>query len=157
LCAYLNSGYRRGAKAHRCATNGKKIETEEFDAFAPVAMAGLRSLPDTLASRAIDIRMKRRAPHEKIESFRQRYARDEAKPIKALLEEWCAEREGNITGVEPDLPDGIEDRAADIWEPLIAIADEAGGDWPKRARAAAVSLTGSAKAEIQTKGVELLE
>ena len=37
----------------RCTTNGKKVKTEELSAFAPVALAGLRSLPDTLASRAI--------------------------------------------------------------------------------------------------------
>ena len=35
----------------------------------------------------------------------------------------------------------VEDRAADTWEPLIAIADLAGGDWPARARRAAVALT----------------
>ena len=54
------------------------------------------------------------------------------------------------------MPAGIEDRAADCWEPLLAIADEAGEDWPKRARAAAVYLTRYAKAEAQTMGVELL-
>jgi hypothetical protein len=73
LCAYLNSGYRRGAKAYRCTTNGKQIGVEEFDAFAAVAVAGLKALPDTLASRAISIRMKRRAPDEHVESFRHRY------------------------------------------------------------------------------------
>jgi hypothetical protein len=32
------------------------------------------------------------------------------------------------------------DRAPDAWEPLIAIADVAGGDWPTRARSAALAL-----------------
>jgi putative DNA primase/helicase len=40
------------------------------------------------------------------------------------------------------MPDGLNDRAADTWEPLIAIADLAGGDWPARARAAALALSG---------------
>jgi hypothetical protein len=35
----------------------------------------------------------------------------------------------------------LEDRAADTWEPLIAIADLAGGDWPTRARTAASTIT----------------
>jgi Protein of unknown function (DUF3631) len=157
LRSVLNGGYRRGAKVHRCTTNGKKVETEELNAFAPVAVAGLRALPDTLASRAIFVRMKRRAPDEEIESFRHRYHPAEAKPIKEALIEWCEEIEGSIIGAEPDLPEGIEDRAADIWEPLISIADAAGDDWPKRARAAAVYLTARAKDEAQTKGVELLE
>jgi Protein of unknown function (DUF3631) len=35
----------------------------------------------------------------------------------------------------------LEDRAADVWEPLYAIAEAAGGEWPKRARDAAQALT----------------
>jgi hypothetical protein len=35
----------------------------------------------------------------------------------------------------------LEDRAADTWEPLIAIADLAAGDWPARARDAAATMT----------------
>src|SRR5262245_16178391 len=157
LRSVLNGGYRRGAQVHRCAVNGRQIQTEALDAFAPVAVAGLRALPDTLASRAIIIRMQRRAPSEHVDSFRHRYASAEAEPIKEALEEWCEEVGANIIGAEPDLPEGIEDRAADIWEPLVIVADAAGGDWPARARAAAVYLTAHAREESQTKGVELLE
>jgi hypothetical protein len=35
----------------------------------------------------------------------------------------------------------LEDRAADTWEPLIAVADLAAGQWPELARGAAVALT----------------
>ena len=154
LRSILNGGYRRGAKVHRCVTNGKKVETEELDAFAPVAVAGLRELPDTLASRSIFIRMKRRSPDETVKPFRYRYEADAGKKIKEDLAEWCAGHD--LSGIEPELPAGIEDRAADCWEPLIAIADEAGGEWQKLARAAAVFLTSRAKDEGQTHGVELL-
>jgi hypothetical protein len=41
----------------------------------------------------------------------------------------------------PSLPDELPDRAADVWEPLAAIADVAGHEWPKRARGAARTLT----------------
>ena len=59
----LNSGYKRGAKALRCVTGGgRKVELEELNAYAPVALAGLKGLPDTLASRSILIRLRRRAP-----------------------------------------------------------------------------------------------
>jgi hypothetical protein len=156
LRSILNGGYRRGAKVHRCVVQGKKVEIEELDSFAPVAVAGLRDLPDTLASRSIFIRMKRRAPDEKVESFRYRYHEDQAKPIRKALEDWCEEHGCNLAGAEPELPKGIEDRAADSWEPLLAIADEAGNDWPKRARAAATHLTGRAADETLTTGVELL-
>ena len=157
LRSILNGGYRRGAQVHRCVTHGKKIETEALDAFAPVAVAGLRDLPDTLASRSIIIRMKRRAPDEYVEPFRYRLHVGEIKPIREALAEWCKEHGPNIRIAEPALPRGIEDRNADCWEPLLAIADEAGGDWPKRARAAAVALTHSAADDSVSRGVMLLE
>jgi hypothetical protein len=52
----------------------------------------------------------------------------------------------------------LEDRAADTWEPLIAIADLADGDWPARARAAAATMTAAeAQQEEDTAaGVRLL-
>jgi hypothetical protein len=155
LKSILNEGYRRGAIYGRCVMNGKKVETEDLPVFAPVAVAGLRELPDTLASRAIIVRMKRRAPEEKVEPFRYRYHEGEAKRIREELAEWCAGHD--VTGAEPELPAGITDRVADCWEPLIAIADAAGDDWPVRARAAATYLSKRTADESMTRGVELLE
>ena len=40
----------------------------------------------------------------------------------------------------PHLPDELDDRAQDCWEPLLAIADLAGGDWPGRARVRGAQL-----------------
>ena len=156
LVAFMNAGYRRGAKAHRCSTgNGSKHEALEFDAFAALAVAGLRNLPDALATRAIVVRMRRRAPDEQVEPFRIKHHVPEAKPIREALEEWC--QEVSATLVEPHLPDGVTDRAADIWEPLISIADVAGSDWPQRARSAAVYFTrANAEDEARSGGVELL-
>jgi hypothetical protein len=55
------------------------------------------------------------------------------------------------------MPPGIEDRAADCWEALLAIADAAGGDWPARARAAALELVAQARdADSASLGVRLL-
>jgi hypothetical protein len=154
LRSVLNGGYRRGAKVHRCVVHGKKVDTETLDAFAPVAVTGLRTLP--LASRCIFIRMRRRASDEAIEAFRYRYHVDQAKPIKQALVDWCEQHAAAIGNAEPDLPNGIEDRAADFWEPLRAIADDAADGWPERARAAAVYLTDAAAEESLTAGVELL-
>jgi Protein of unknown function (DUF3631) len=46
----------------------------------------------------------------------------------------------SLQAAEPVLP--VEDRAADTWEPLFAIADLARGDWPEGARKACLALTG---------------
>lgn len=150
----LNSGYRRGAVSTRCMNKGEGIA--DFMCFAPLAVAGLHTLPDTLASRAIFIHMRRRAPDEAVESFRLKHHPAEAKPIKEALMEWCLELDARIIGHEPKLPASIIDRAADCWEPLLTIADFAGNDWPDRARAAAVYLTGAAADDTVTTGVELL-
>ena len=101
LCSLMNAGYRRGAKVRRWNVN--RNAPDEFNAFAPLAVAGLRTLPDTLASRAIFIRMKRRGPNEKIESFRWRNASKAAEPIKCKLQEWCVEIADKIN-LETDHP-----------------------------------------------------
>ncbi len=152
----LNAGHRRGANTGRCIVVGKKVTTEEIPAYCAVALAGLGNLPDTIASRSILIDMRRRAPNEEVEPFRHRYHADEAKPIKKDLAEWCAEHEAQLYGAVPQMPQGIEDRDADCWEPLLAIADAAGEDWPKRAREAAVALVARSAERTQTSGVQLL-
>ncbi len=45
------------------------------------------------------------------------------------------------------LPEALNDRQQDMWEILFAVADRAGGDWPKEAREAAVRLCGRAGSE----------
>jgi Protein of unknown function (DUF3631) len=70
------------------------------------------------------------------------------------LERWAIKAAGVVTW--PDMPAGVQDRAADVWEPLIAVADAAGGAWPSRARAAAVALVAAAKEDVPSLGVRLL-
>jgi hypothetical protein len=47
------------------------------------------------------------------------------------------------------VPYGLNDRACDNWSPLLAIADLAGGEWPQRARAAALDLSGAGRDDEQ--------
>ncbi len=55
------------------------------------------------------------------------------------------EHEAAIASARPALPGSLNDRAADIWEPLLALADLAGGEWPEKARQAAVGLNARAQ------------
>jgi hypothetical protein len=152
----LNAGHRRGAVTGRCVVVGKRVQTEEIPAYCAVALAGLGKLPDTIASRSILIEMRRRAPDEFVEPFRYRVHTPQAIALRDLLGEWCAERRASLTDAQPEIPQGVNDRDADCWEPLLAVADAAGGDWPKRARAAAVCLVAGAAERTQTTGVQLL-
>ena len=134
----LNAGYRKASVAGRCVIRGKEVMTEELPAYCAVAMAGLGSLPDTILTRSIIIRMRRRSPDEKVEPYRQRTNGPEAEPIRERLAHWASSIAETLTF--PELPEGIEDRDADVWEALIALADAAGGEWPAFARVAAVAL-----------------
>ncbi len=55
---------------------------------------------------------------------------------------WASDNLERLRNAEPDPPEELNDRAADNWEPLIAIADLAGGPWPERSRQAALALRG---------------
>jgi hypothetical protein len=155
LRGLLNAGYRRGAVAGRCVVHGKTVETEEIPAFAPVALAGLGWLPDTIMSRAVIIRMQRRAAGEVVEPYRRRIHDSVTEDARRLIEKWASTFPEEIESW-PELPPGIEDRNADVWEPLIAIADELGGAWPNKAREAAVALVAASKEREPSLGVRLL-
>lgn len=150
----LNAGHRRGAVAGRCVVRGKTVLTEEIPAYSAVALAGIGDLPDTILSRSIIVRMRRRAPGETVTPYRRRVHGADLDHLGIRLAEWCEDHADRIQW--PELPAGIEDRDADIWEPLIAIADLAGGTWPERARVSAVSLVSLSKESTPSLGVRLL-
>jgi Protein of unknown function (DUF3631) len=149
----LNAGHRKGAVAGRCVVKGKRIETEELPAYAPVALAGLDDLPATLESRTVVIRMRRRAPDELVQPFRRRECESQASTIREAL---AAFAETIPAGTWPVMPTGIADRNADVWEALLAVADAAGGTWPERARVTAVTHVTDAMGGTPSLGVRLL-
>lgn len=152
----LNAGHRRGAMTGRCKMVGKSVETEEIEAYCAVALAGLGDLPDTVASRAVIVRMRRRAPGERVEPYRRRSHQPDGARLCDRLGEWAMLHSRELAKSRPEMPPGVEDRAADVWEPLLAIADAAGGDWPDLARKAAVAMVCEARDTPATLGVRLL-
>lgn len=153
----LNAGHRRGATSLRCVVKGKSIELVELPAFCPVALAGLGDLPDTLMSRAVIVRMRRRSPTERVEPFRHRVHAVDGHDLRDALDEWTRDVGDQLEDAWPDMPDTVTDRNADVWEPLLAVADAAGGDWPVRARVAAVAHVADAQGGKLTLGVRLLQ
>lgn len=152
----LNAGHRRGAVAGRCATRGRDVVTEEIPAYCAVALAGLGDLPDTILTRSVIIRMRRRAPEEKLEAYRRRLHADEGHALRDRIADWAATVEDLLKDAFPAMPDGIKDRDADVWESLLAIADEAGDSWAERARVTAVTLVTLAKEGTPSLGIRLL-
>jgi len=150
----LNAGHRRGAKIYRSVARGQQVQVEAIEAFCPVALAGIGWLPDTLMSRSVIVRMRRRHQGEAIESFRRRIHGKQGERIRDEIDAWVRSLSDQIEW--PDLPRGIQDRATDVWEPLIAVADLAGGKWPKLAREAAVALVAAANDTEPSLGLVLL-
>ena len=107
--------------------------------WCPMAIALIGKLHPTLSSRSIHIEMQRLRPGETVEHFRS-----EKRPYAQLARKaarWAADNVDALRGAEPELPTGFLNRRGDNWRPLLAIADLAGGDWPIRAREAAMTLS----------------
>lgn len=156
LRGLVNAGHRRGAVAYRC-TIEKGVKVQEYPAFAPVALAGIGDLPDTILDRAVVVKMRRRAPGEYVASFRYRRASEEADPLKEALEGFAERHSEALEDLEPDMPAGITDRPADVWEPLVMIGDYAGPEWSQHLRAAATFLNRERQEKDPSLGVKLLD
>lgn len=154
LRALINAGHERGKPVIRCV--GPTSQVQAFPSFAMVALAGIGTLPETIADRAVMIHMRRRGPGESVAPFRRRRDVPPLTGIRDDLHEWIREHVNHLADAEPEMP--LEDRAADTWEPLIAVADLGGEGWPARARKAALLLVAAeseADAE-QSLGMRLL-
>ena len=141
LRGVLNAGHdRQSATVLRCA--GEDLEPRLFRVFAPVAIAAIGRLPDTLMDRSIVIEMRRKTGGETVDRFR-RGEREGLAGVPRRCARWVADNLEALRTVRPSPIADIDDRATDNWEALFAIADLAGEDWPARARAAALRLSGS--------------
>lgn len=157
LRGVLNAGFRRGGVASLCVGQGAGITYKDFAVFSPKAIAGIGNLPDTVADRAIPIELRRRRPGEEVGRFRLREVEPEALPLRTAAAAWAEARLAALAEARPGLPEALDDRAQDIMEPLLAVADKAGGEWPERARRAAVALlTGEEREDSESLGVRLL-
>lgn len=154
LRALLNAGHRAGARIPRC--HGPTHEVHMFPVYGAVALAGLGDLPDTLMSRSIVIRMRRRAPGEQVAPFRRRIAAPAGHTLARALSRWAASIERDLADAWPEMPPGVTDRPADVWEALLAVADAAGGRWPDRARDACSELCKVNESREASLGVRLL-
>jgi hypothetical protein len=152
----INSGYRRSGATYRVSGVGAAMKAERFSTFGAKALAGIGELPDTITDRSLPIRMHRRTREEPVERFRERLARPEAELLRARLEAWADLHVDELRDAYPALPEELDDRGQDAAEPLLAIADLLGGDWPALARTAVVKLRQALEPGDDSYGVQLL-
>lgn len=152
LRGVIDSGHTRQA-AFVVRTTGDDHEPCQFSTWGAKAISGIGHLSATLMDRSIVLSLRRKLPDEQVR--RLRHAEMDLFPTLAAKLARFAEDAGSTIGrARPDLPDALHDRAQDNWEPLLAIADYAGGEWPSRARACALKL--SDKNEAHSRSTELL-
>jgi hypothetical protein len=145
----INSGHTRSlAYVWRC--NPDSGEPEKFSTWCPRVLSGIGNLSDTNMDRSIVIRLVRRSKGEKIIKLRD-VSPDEFDTLRQKLVRWSADHLEDIKQVRPHIPDQLDDRQGDNWFPLLAIANELGGDWPARVRKLALVLSDSDDTEtVQT-------
>lgn len=156
LRGILNTGYRWNGVASCCVGQGVNITYKDFRTFGAKAIAGIGSLPDTVADRSIAIRLKRRAPGEHIQDFDSDELEREAKALRQRITDWSTSNVKMMATVAPDRLEGVSDRQRQVTKPLLAIADVAGAHWPERVRRAAVEVFSGKSSEDQSTGVQLL-
>jgi hypothetical protein len=136
LRGLINAGYSRHLPSIRCV--GPLQVPTKFENYAMLAAAGIGQLPDTITDRAVNITMRRRSAGETVQPYRANRDRPALHVLRDKLAGWLATHVPDLADTDPDMP--LEDRAADNWAPLVAVADLAGGDWPLTARIAAKVL-----------------
>ena len=148
----LNAGFEQGNPYLR--SSGENFEPVMFDVFCPKAVASIGSLPDTAADRAIVVAMRPKLKTEKVKRLRD--AGGTLAELQAKCARWARDHAEALRQARPKIPDELNDRQADIWEPLLAVADLCGGDWPNWARETAVRLCAE-KSTGEMSGVALLK
>jgi putative DNA primase/helicase len=149
----LNSGHTRQS-AFVVRTVGDEHEPKIFSTWGAKAVSGIGHLPETLMDRAVILELRRKLPSEKVDRLRHA-EKGLFSRLSSMLARWAEDNGAAIERSRPALPDALNDRAQDNWEPLLAIADIAGGEWPKLARDAALKISGSGS-EAASLSAELL-
>jgi len=153
LRGIINAGHTRDS-AYVVRVVGEDFTPTKFSVWGAKALAGIGHLADTIMDRAVVLELRRKLPHEDVERLRHAEA-DLFEVLAEKLARFAEDYRDTIRQARPDLPASLNDRAQDNWEPLLAIADVAGGEWPALGRRAALKLSGSDSPTMST-GTELL-
>jgi putative DNA primase/helicase len=145
LRGIVNSGHRRDS-ASVLRNVGDDHEPRSFSTWAPMVIAAIGTLPDTIEDRSIVVSMRRKQPGEKVEGIRWNSRLGETvkaqlQTVARALARWSFDHTHRLRDIDPAISAGLHDRAADNWSPLLTIANAIGGTWIEQANAASNMLT----------------
>ncbi len=145
LRALVNAGFTRGsAYVLRSVPVGNTWIMKQFSVWCPKVFAGIGRLPSTVEDRSIIVPMRRKEAGEQVARLRLAALEEEARPIREAVATAAAAVADRLQTVSPAPIADFSDRQNDVWEPLLAIAELIGGEWPERTRAAARNLVQAA-------------
>jgi hypothetical protein len=157
MTAILNGGIRRGGMRLVAVRSAGGFVVQELATFCPKALAGIGSLPDTIADRCIPIEMKRRLSSEPVERFYEDAAAPELQAFRVLAGHWAQQNIDRLAMIRPEPFEALHDRADEAWHPMFAIADLLSDEVGSQARSAAVVLMVERVSDDDEYGVRLLQ
>lgn len=153
LRGILNAGHTRDS-ASVIRLVGDTHEPAVFNVWGAKAIAGIGYQADTIMDRSVVLELRRKMQHETVD--RLRHTDDQQfNLIKSKLDRFRLDYSDAVAASRPTLPDKLNDRAQDNWEPLLAIAGVAGDGWPELAINAAL-LISVEKEQTESINTELL-
>ncbi|MGE0821581.1 MAG: DUF3631 domain-containing protein [Candidatus Binatia bacterium] len=127
LLSVLNSGFERGGTVSRLEKNSSgNFHEVSFDTYCPRALAGINKTAETLEDRSIIIVMQRKLAREKTERFSPSRIENEAQVLRDRCYIYALTHAADLAAVYDEADkfsalDALDDRARDLWEPLVSI------------------------------------
>ena len=118
-------------------------------------IAGIGEPPATVRDRAVVIELKRKLSSEKVKPLRERDGADLA-ILRRKLARFTVDNEQRLRSADPEALAVDNDRAKDMWDPLLAVADVGGGVWRERARRAGRVLSEASDSDTAEADVRLV-
>lgn len=138
LLQVLNKGFHRDGKVYR--SRGQD-DVKVFHCFAPMILAGKGVLPKALMTRSVTVSMRRPVEGETYTPYRKRVHEPVFNAVRDALDTWSGKAAKRVGSSFPELPEEVQQRGVDVYEPLAAVADLAeDSDWGDRVRKAAVAM-----------------
>lgn len=156
LRGIINDGHRRHGQVIR--TTGDKYLPVPFKVFSACAIAGIGRLSPTIMDRAIIIGLKRKLETEKKERLRPMFLENEVKELQSKCMRFMQDNEAVLSdpATPLEIPQELNDRAADNWEPLFLIADRISVEAGEQLRKIAIAISNRSKEYDSTSLTTLL-
>jgi putative DNA primase/helicase len=152
LRGVINSGHTKGAAfVIRC--EGDDNKPVKFSTWCPKAIAMIGTPPDTIQDRSITVNLRRKLPEERTTPHGEEHAEDFDR-LRSMILRWIEDNGAVLRLAKPGRLSTSNDRQADNWRPLLAIAQVAGCE--AEAREAASLAIGDDREEPPAK-IQLLQ